>query len=160
MTKENAVKRRRRFVQALGSFASSTSGAGVVEFAIVTPVLVLMALGLTDYGLAVHDKMELTSAVRSGAQYALTDTDPTNIRNAVIASTDLPLTAEDIVVSQGCKCAGSGSTTLEDCSTLSCSGGAAIKEYYTTVQASHDYVPIFLPTAALTVEGSATVRTE
>jgi Flp pilus assembly protein TadG len=42
----------------------------MVEFAIVLPVLLLLILGIVDFGRALYTKNNLTAAVREGARFA------------------------------------------------------------------------------------------
>lgn len=48
---------------------SSQSGLAVVEFAIVLPFIVLMALAVTELGRGLYQYNTLTKAVRDGARY-------------------------------------------------------------------------------------------
>jgi Flp pilus assembly protein TadG len=44
-------------------------GAALVEFAITAPVLVVLVLGVADYGLLMGDSAALEGAVRAGAEF-------------------------------------------------------------------------------------------
>jgi len=46
-------------------------GVAAIEFALIAPVILVMMIGATDYGLAAINKITLTSAVRSGVQIVL-----------------------------------------------------------------------------------------
>lgn len=48
-----------------------TSGVSAVEFALVTPVLLLILAGIVDIGGSLKAKFELSSAVSAGSNYAL-----------------------------------------------------------------------------------------
>ena len=50
----------------------SESGAALVEFALVVPLLMLMMCATIDFGLAVYTLNNLTAAVREGGRYAAT----------------------------------------------------------------------------------------
>jgi len=43
-------------------------GASVVEFAIILPILLLLFLGIVDFGLLIYDKQVITNASREGAR--------------------------------------------------------------------------------------------
>ncbi|MEL7209144.1 MAG: TadE/TadG family type IV pilus assembly protein [Actinomycetota bacterium] len=45
-------------------------GAALTEFALVAPVLVLVAVGIAEFGLAWRDSMTVSTALRSGARVA------------------------------------------------------------------------------------------
>jgi len=49
-------------------FARSDSGAAMVEFAIVLPILIMFLLGIIDFGRAFFLYNNLTNAVREGAR--------------------------------------------------------------------------------------------
>jgi Flp pilus assembly protein TadG len=64
-------------------------GAVAVEMAMVTPVLAIAVLGVADFGLAVNERMQLSSAARVGAQVAMTNpADTGRITQAVQQATD------------------------------------------------------------------------
>src|SRR5262245_17088729 len=46
-------------------------GAAAVEFALVLPVMVLIALGCVDFGRFAYDYIALKNAARAGAEYAI-----------------------------------------------------------------------------------------
>jgi Flp pilus assembly protein TadG len=47
-----------------------TNGQAFVEFAIVLPVLVLLVMGIAQFGLAFHNYLSITDATRVGARAA------------------------------------------------------------------------------------------
>jgi Flp pilus assembly protein TadG len=54
----------------LWSWLSRTGGQAFVEFAIVLPVLVLLLMGILQFGLAFHNYLSITDATRVGARAA------------------------------------------------------------------------------------------
>lgn len=48
----------------------SEKGQALVEFALVLPILLLLILGMIEYGWALNGKITLTNAVREGARLA------------------------------------------------------------------------------------------
>lgn len=98
-----------------------------------------MVAGVIDYGLAIYSKMRLTSAVRSGVQYALAN--PTNnagITTVITSATSLAGIAVDTPV-QTCECA--------DTSSISCTSGTcrdgSTKRYFLTIAAHYAFSPLF-----------------
>jgi Flp pilus assembly protein TadG len=90
-------------------------GAVAVEFALVTPILLLILLHVVDLGMAFHEKMETEVAARAGFQYALFDKDDaTGIRNAVTSATDLPPEELTVNVTSFCQCADGSAATCGD----------------------------------------------
>lgn len=68
----------------------SETGASAVEFALVVPVLLLLLLGIVEFGRAYNAQMILTSAARDGARVMSINAVPSqtvaNARAAAIAS--------------------------------------------------------------------------
>lgn len=74
-------------------------GQSLVEFALVLPVLMLILLGIIEFGWLFNAKITLTSAAREGARvYAIEGKDQTLITNAVKNSSSTLTTVGDIVV--------------------------------------------------------------
>jgi Flp pilus assembly protein TadG len=62
-------------------------GAGLVEFVVVAPLLVILLCGLLEFGLALYTKEALTNASREGARFGVVLSNPrktaTQIQNKV-----------------------------------------------------------------------------
>jgi len=56
--------------------AESTTGAAVVEFAVALPLLIVLVVGIFDFGGAFNLKQELNNAAREGARFGAAQ--PTN----------------------------------------------------------------------------------
>jgi Flp pilus assembly protein TadG len=76
-----------------GTRLRGDEGQSVVEFAFVMPFLVFLLLAICQFGLALHDYLSITDAVRVGARTAAVNrtTDPcgkarTAIQNTISAS--------------------------------------------------------------------------
>lgn len=54
------------------------SGAAVVEFALVLPLILILVFGIIDVGRLMFTANSLTSAVREGARFAAVQTNPTS----------------------------------------------------------------------------------
>lgn len=67
---------------------SAHRGNVAIEMAIVSPVLVFMALGAFDFGMAYSVQTSYEAAVRAGYEYAFTNTDVTAIAARVTANLD------------------------------------------------------------------------
>jgi Flp pilus assembly protein TadG len=67
---------RRRFPRLPGTRRPTDnprrSGQSIVELAIVVPVLILMAVGVFEFGRALHAYVTVTHAARDGARIAMT----------------------------------------------------------------------------------------
>jgi Flp pilus assembly protein TadG len=95
-------------------------GSSLIEFALVTPLLLLLMAGVLDYAVALRTAIAVSDAARAGAQYgSLSPSNWTDFggmeaaaRNSAPKLTDLSATAK-----QSCKCA--------DGAALSCAGSCA-----------------------------------
>lgn len=54
-----------------GSFTGSQDGSMALEFALMAPILVLLAVAVVDVSGAANRQMQLVGAVRAGAQFAV-----------------------------------------------------------------------------------------
>jgi len=64
-------------------------GSNVVEFAIILPILIMLILGIVEFGIAYNNYIALTHAAREGARLAavgLHEEDPAAFEQAVIES--------------------------------------------------------------------------
>lgn len=52
----------------ISKFLKNQSGVAAVEFAIIVPLLILMALGSCEFGLLFYNKQVITNACREGAR--------------------------------------------------------------------------------------------
>ncbi len=153
--------------------AKSERGVSAIEFGMLMSVLLLFVIGLSDFGIAVFRRMELESAVRSGAQFAIYDREDTDsIKDAVVAATNLGLTTSDVTTTEFCECPDETTATCGD--TGPCT--PSVNYYFMTITAQHSYTPILLPggssdtsgpfkfldfiPATFELSGSITVRTQ
>ena len=58
------------------SFAARNQGAAVVEFAVLAPVLLLILLGILDFGRAMNYKNDATHLASEGARFAIVNRNP------------------------------------------------------------------------------------
>lgn len=96
-------------------------GIAAAEFAVIAPVMIMLLLGVYDFGNTIQQQLALQTAVYAGAMYGLQNpSNPTGVENAVTAA--LP---SGWTLSSGptvtCSCAGTAAT----CSSLptSCTPG-------------------------------------
>jgi Flp pilus assembly protein TadG len=144
-----------------GSPFEGDAGQGLVEFAIVLPLMVLLLLGAIELGWMAYLKVAVTNAARAGVQYGsqsqTTAADTTGMQNA--AKNDVPsITNLTVTPQKFCECSASLGTTVS-CNGSACSTSRMIM--YVKVDTSTPYVPWVpypgLPQSA-TVQGSATMR--
>jgi len=119
----------------------SEKGAELVEFALVLPLLLLLCLGVIEFGRAYYTYNILSKAVRDGARYLsagmVTSTGTINGGTA---------TETRNVVVYG-NTAGTGTRKLPDLLTsqvnLPATTVVSASEQYVTVSVSYPYVPLF-----------------
>jgi Flp pilus assembly protein TadG len=80
---------------------SALGGAAAVEFAITAPVLVVLVLGVADYGVLMGDAASLESAARAGAEFAKANP---SVTAATLTSLGLFPTAATPTVTNICTC--------------------------------------------------------
>ena len=64
----------------------SQGGTAAVEFALVLPLILVVALALVQTGLLVRDRLLVEAAARAGARAAAIQDDPSAIRSAALAA--------------------------------------------------------------------------
>ena len=122
-------------------FWSSTAGVAATEFALVSPIFIILTLGVIDVGTAVFERFELKTAARVGAEYALTNlTDVSGITDAVVRATNHESQSISVTVFTFCEC------TFEETfvCTETCDSGETPKKFV-TVRVTDFYNPVFLP---------------
>lgn len=144
-----AVKRRAK------GLAPSIGGAAAVEFALILPVLLIVLIGLIDYGFAMFNKMELRSAARAGAQYALGDsTDTSSITQTVVDASNLGISSSDVTLTCNCLDTSTEALSSTTCGATTC---ASSEPTLMTVSAAQSYT-LFFGSMTLNLTGDATVR--
>lgn len=113
-------------------------GSALVEFALVSPLLLLVLLGAIDFGRVSYEAMALTNGARAGVQYGAQSigksSDLSGMQTAAIRSTSLDVTGVAAAASRRCECDG----TLILC-TASCGG---VTRVYVTVTTSKNFFTI------------------
>ncbi len=122
-------------------FASDRRAASVLEFALVTPVLVVLGLGLADFGNAIQQQVWLEQATRAGGMAALSDPqDQGAIEAAVTAAS---WSTVSIAVASSAECS-SGAALAAD---GTCPSGALY--LYDTITATVPFQAFILPITSL-----------
>jgi Flp pilus assembly protein TadG len=146
--------------------AEGVSGAALVEFTVLAPMLLTFAIYTMDFGLIVYTKMEVQDAAQAGAQYAIVTNgyDATSISSAATNATKL--TAVTITSSEFCGCPSTTAVTFcsascNTCSTATC--GVSAQGHYVTVTATptttyKPIIPFGLVPSSYTVSATSTVR--
>lgn len=110
-----------------GPFRNCEKGTSAIEFGLLAPILLIMLLGLIDFGFAWIKKMELSSAARAGAQYALLEGyDSTTVQSVVTNATNLTDITFDTLTTY-CQCEDGTSVTCGD----TCTDGSSNRKWVT-----------------------------
>lgn len=137
------------------------AGNAALEAALVAPVLALLAVGIADYGLAIHRKMQIQHAAQAGADYAMKyGFDSSAITGAVTAATAVAGIAAVPAPAEACGCVAGNTLAAASCGSLCPDGTAA--GTYVTVSAQGAYATLIpypgIP-AEFTFNASAVTRT-
>ena len=73
-------------------------GQSLVEFALLAPVLIILFMGMFDFGWILHQQIQIDNAVRMGARRGAVGETTPNIVNAMIDSCAFPITEDQITV--------------------------------------------------------------
>lgn len=144
------------------NFLRSEDGSSLIEVAIILPTLILMLLGVVDFGRAYYWVNELTGAAQAGAVYGSQNpTDTTGMQNTAIAdapditASSTEITGFAVAASYGCECSDGSGVSAGCASAPSCSTNTV---YYVKVTATASYKPLFpWPGIPATIPMSKTV---
>ena len=128
-------------------FGRTRSGGAAVELAVVFPVLLLLIIGVVDYGRVFYTSVAVSNAARAGAEWgaqsSTTSGGPTNVTDTAgmkaFAQADGneagTLTVTPLVY---CECGGAAHSCTNAC------GGGAAPDVFVKITASKS-VSMFLP---------------
>ncbi|MEG3617950.1 TadE/TadG family type IV pilus assembly protein [Magnetovibrio sp. PR-2] len=124
----------------LKKYVQDVRGAAAVEFALISPIVAIVILGVADFGFLTLKTTQVSSATRAGIQFVMTDPDDyaANITTVVTNSTNLDADNMTVTTSEGCRCL--GSSTAVDCSADNCSGNTPPKYVTITTTYTHDMI--------------------
>lgn len=106
--------------------AKDRSGIAAVEFAMIVPVLILLALATSDLGLAIYANMQVEDSAAAGVGYAfLHGYDATAISNAVTGATHLTGLAASPAPSEFCGCPNGSGVAAVSCGSTCSTGNTA-----------------------------------
>jgi Flp pilus assembly protein TadG len=134
-------------------------GTVALEFALLLPVLVLLLVGVTDYGMAVYLRTSLESAARVALQYAIRNpADTTGITNAAVQAAKLDTAGITVVPSQLCGCP--ETPTVTAACPVTCAGSK--DRGFSSVTVTATFTPILpypgIP-STIPMSGTAIMRT-
>jgi Flp pilus assembly protein TadG len=136
--KENQRRRAQRC--ALGS--ATCDGSVAAEFALVTPLILLIAAGIADFGMLAKKSAALAGTTRIGAAYArLHPAETAGIQSSMQRSTSfMPGLSFPASFPQSCECDDRTSIACtESCATL---GRPGPNRVFITISASQAFTPL------------------
>jgi Flp pilus assembly protein TadG len=150
-------------VRRLHGIWKSENGGALVELAVVLPILILIAVGVMDYGRVYYTSITVVNAARAGAEWGAYGMTGSMTNDAKIQSFAQLEGAEagtiNVTSSHVCRCSPNGSAT--SCTT-SC-GGYGNPQVYVTATATKTVSLLLrypgLP-ATITISRSATFRNQ
>lgn len=129
-------------------FRDCARGSVAIELALLAPVLAAILLGSIDLGSYIYEKMQVQSASRAGAQYAIQSSgnsqDPVSIAVAVRASSTDLATGTTITTETFCGCSDGSETAVSG--TTGCGGtcsGGEFPALSVRVTVTNTFTPIF-----------------
>ena len=106
------------------------AGVSAVEFSLLAPMLIFLAVATTDVGIGFYLCMQVESAAQAGAQYAiLRGFDASAISSAVTNATDYTGVSASPTPSEFCGCASSTGISVSASCSAKCSSGSAPGTY-------------------------------
>jgi hypothetical protein len=119
------------------------SGGVTAEFALVAPIIILIATGIADFGMLASNSTALTAAVRIGAEYArFHPADTLGIQNSMQSSMSFtPTLSFPSSFPQNCEC--DNKTFIgchESCATT---GRPGPNRVFITISATQEFAPLF-----------------
>ena len=108
-------------MQIFNHYIQRNDGVAATEFALIAPVLLIIMLGIFDYGMFLNAQMKLESTARAAAQYVILGGDPDLIEQEIILQS-----SDGLSVGEGSEC----------------DDGDYLREFF-EITISMDYEPIF-----------------
>jgi len=135
-------------------------GSAAIEFALVSPIFIILLFGVVELGFASRDAMRVQDAAEAGALYAqVHGWDTAGIVSAVTHATDASGLTASPAPYTFCGCPGASGISPIDCGLL-CADGSPPGQYI-TVSASMPRLSVFpgkIATLPSTLRAHSTVR--
>jgi len=144
---------------ALGGFAGSEGLAGI-EFALLVPILLMLAVCTIDLGMAFYDTMQVENAAQAGSEYAAVHGyNSASISSAISSATSMSGITASPAPTEFCACPSASSIASATCGST-CSDGSMAGTYVTatatTTYTTLIHYPLF--PSSFTISNSATAR--
>lgn len=116
------------------------NGIAATEFALIAPVLLLLLVGMIDFGLYINANMKLENTTRAAAEYVYQGGDPDLLENDVLSEILDPVSYENtsIVTEYICACSDGISISCGE----SCDSGDYLRRFI-EIRLNRAYEPMF-----------------
>lgn len=151
-----------RWLSRAASLRRSEHGNAALEFALASPILLVLLVPMADLGIAFSEQIQVQQAAEAGAQYALLHGyDSSKISGAVTAATTLTSVSAAPAPSQSCGCPTGSAITAASCGSTCGDGEAAGSYVFVNAQASYTpQLPYSVLGSGVTLTAQATVRVQ
>lgn len=123
-------------------FLSDKSGVAATEFALMAPPLLLLVIGMFDFGTYLNVTMKLENTARAAVEYVFQGGDPDNIQEEVFDNSSLGAEFATVEVTKAdyvCACEDGAAV---DCDTGTCDADGDYKRRYFEVTLDMEYDPL------------------
>lgn len=136
------------------------AGSAAIEFGLLAPFLVLLAVGTVEIGSSVYQAMQAQNAAEAGAVYASKyGFDADGISNSVINATGAASITANPAPSSFCGCPTASGIAAMSCASTCAEGGAPGQYLRISAQITHDPMLSFSwVVTPVTITGEAIVR--
>ena len=140
----------------------SESGAAIVEMAVITPLLLVLALGVGDFGRVLYTAITLSHAARAGAAYGAQSTGYTGDTEGIQQAADgeaQEIAPISVTSQRVCECTGGASVS---CMVPNCGGYGPPRVFVevTTTRTFQTLVPFPGVPATVALSRTAKVRVQ
>jgi len=141
------AKRVFEILRSVGSTRRNQQGTALVELALSLSVMILIMLGIVEFGRVIYTAIEVSNAAHAAVQYGASSSaasaDTTGITNAAMADAANVSGLSVTSVSTSCTCANTAYTPTSCSDNTTCrSNGTALVETI-TVNTQATYTPLF-----------------
>lgn len=121
-----------------GKYLKNQNGTAAVEFALLAPVLILIIIGIYDYGMYMNHAIKVESTSRAAAEYVVLGGDEDTVDENVLDQSGLD-GAATLIITHSYECAdGAAAAADTDC------GEGDYLRHFVHVALSMPYEPVFL----------------
>lgn len=147
----------------------SDAGSALLEFSLLVPLVVIMFLGVVDFGVAIGQGMTVQDAARAGAEYgtiaanvptAANGWDTSGMQTAATTAANGLVGFNAPVATTWCTCTVGGGQVGCTNSVAACPAGIQIQYVQVQTSANVQLLVNFYGTTSLTVNGLAVLRVQ